>query len=199
MSSIAPASAHACTPPAPAAPYTLRFMEWQCGHHGTRPDDIPVHSIEQAQAILNAIGYAISQPGHARAVLFDSTHGMSIYLTDDHADTIPEDKWHWAFRTMIYRATPEELAELQGLRAAFDYCYGGELQQWDGTKYLDDMEVVTTLTPEAIEAAIAPVEWHEEDQRRAVCDLPPIVKPAAELLAELREAAQEMAQEGGAA
>ena len=42
------------------------------------------------------------------------------------------------------------------------------------------MEVVTTLTPEAIEAAIAPVEWHEEDQRRAVCDVPPIVKPAAE-------------------
>ena len=32
-----------------AAPFTLRFTEWRCGHHGTRPDDIPVHSIAQAQ------------------------------------------------------------------------------------------------------------------------------------------------------
>ena len=54
-----------------AAPFTLRFMAWQCGHHGMRPDDIPVHSIEQAQAIVNAIGCAISQPGSARAALFD--------------------------------------------------------------------------------------------------------------------------------
>ena len=182
-----------------AAPFTLRFMEWRCGHHGTRPDDIRVHSIEQAQAIVNAIGYAISQPGHARAALFNAGRGVSIYLTDDHADTIQKDEWHWGYRTTIYRATQEELAELMGLRAAYDYIVGGELKPWDGTAYLDEMEVVTTLTPEAIEAAIAPVEWHEEDQRRAVCDVPPIVKPAAELLAELREAAQEMALEGGAA
>lgn len=176
-----------------AAPFTLRFMEWQCGHHGTRPGDIPVHSIEQAQAIVNALGYAISQPGHARAALFNAERGVSLYLTDDHADTIQKDEWQWGYRTTIHCATPEELAELQGLRAAFDYCYGGELQQWDGTKYLDDMEVVTTLTPEAIEAAIAPVSWYEADQRGAVCDVPPVIKPAAELLAELREAAEEMA------
>jgi len=188
-----------CTQPAPAAPYTLRFMEWQCGHHGTRPDDIPVHSIEQAQAIVNALGYAISQPGHARAALFNAERGVSIYLTDDHADTIQKDERRWGCRTTIYRATPEELTELQGLREAFDYLIGGEPQPWDGKEYLDYWEVVTTLTPEAIEAAIAPVSWYEADQRRAVCDVPPIVKPAAELLAELREAAQEMEQEGGAA
>ena len=40
---------------ADAAPFTLRFMEWRCGHHGTRPDDIPVHSIAQAQAIVKAL------------------------------------------------------------------------------------------------------------------------------------------------
>lgn len=176
-----------------AAPFTLRFMEWRCGHHGTRPDDIRVHSIEQAQAIVNAIGYAISQPGHARAALFNAGRGVSIYLTDDHADTIQKDEWSWGYRATIYRATQDELAELMGLQAAYDYIVGGELKPWDGTAYLDEMEVVTTLTPEAIEAAIAPVEWHEEDQRRAVCDVPPIVKPAAELLAELREAAAEMA------
>lgn len=175
-----------------AAPFTLRFMEWQCGHHGTRPDDIPVHSIEQAKAIVNAIGYAISQPGHARAALFDAERGVSIYITDDYAETIKLGEW-WGYRTTIYRATQEELVELQGLQDAYDYIVGGELKPWDGTAYLDEMEVVTTLTPEAIEAAIAPVEWHEEDQRRAVCDVPPIVKPAAELLAELREAAAEMA------
>lgn len=182
-----------------AAPYHLRFVEWQCGHHSTRPGDIPVHSIEQAQAIVNAIGYAISQPGHARAALFNAGRGVSIYLTDDYAEVIPKDEWKWGYRTTIYRATLEELAELQGLRAAFDYCYGGELQQWDGTKYLDDMEAVTTLTPEAIEAAIAPVSWYEADQRRAVCEVPPIIKPASELLAELREAAQELAAEEGSA
>jgi len=186
-----------------AAPYTLRFMEWQCGHHGTRPDDIPVSSVEQAQAIVNALGYAISQPGNARAALFKDERGVSIYMTDDYAEVIPTDEWSWAPRTTIYRATPEELAELLGLQAAFDYCYGGELQQWDGTKYLDDMVVVTTLSVEAIEAAIAPVSWYGSDQRRAVCDVPPVIKPAAELLAELREAAQELADEaaeqGGAA
>ena len=175
-----------------AAPFTLRFMEWQCGHHGTRPDDIPVHSIEQAQAIVNAIGYAISQPGHARAALFDAERGVSIYITDDYAETIKLGEW-WGYRTTIYRATQEELVELQGLQDAYDYIVGGELKPWDGTAYLDEMEVVTTLTPEAIEAAIAPVSWYEADQRRAVCDVPPIVKPAEGLLAELREAAAEMA------
>ena len=191
------------TPATAAAPYTLRFTEWRCGHHGTRPDDIPCHSIEQAQAIVRAIGYAISQPGHARAVLFDGLSGTTIYITDDHADTIPTNESRWSLRTTVHHATAEEMAELLSLQTAFDYCYGGALKQWDGTAFLDDMEVVTSLSTEAIEAAIAPVEWHEEDQRRAVCDVPPVVKPAAELLAELREAEQELAaeaaEEGGAA
>ena len=187
------------------APYTLRFTEWRCGHHGTRPDDIPVHSIEQAQAIVRAIGYAISQPGHARAALFDGLSGTTIYLTDDHADTIPSESG-WPLRTTVHHATAEELAELLSLQAAFDYCYGGTLKPWDGTAFLDDMEVVTSLTVEAIEAAIAPVEWYEAGQRRAVCDVPPVIKPAAELLAELREADAELkqvdadyAEEGGGA
>lgn len=191
------------TPTTPAAPYTLRFTEWHCGHHGTRPGDIPCHSIEQAQAIVRAIGYAISQPGHARAVLFDELSGTTIYITDDHADNIAPG---WPTRTVVYHATQEELAELLSLQAAFDYCYGGTLKQWDGTAFLDDMEVVTSLSTEAIEAAIAPVEWHEDGERRAVCDAPPVLKPAAELLAELREAAAELQQvdadyatEGGAA
>ena len=187
-----------------AAPFTLRFMAWQCGHHGTRPDDIPVHSIEQAQAIVNAIGYAISQPGNARAALFDDWRGTYIYLTDDHADAIHKDEFGWALRTTIHYATPEEMAELEGLHAAVVDCYGSALKQWDGTAYLDELEVVTTLAKEAIEAAVAPIDWHEADRRRVVCDVPPVIKPAAELLAELREIAQEMAEdaarsaEGGA-
>ncbi|MFI8616508.1 hypothetical protein ACIGHN_13485 [Acidovorax sp. NPDC077693] len=203
-------SAPACTEPssqhetaANPTPYTLRFMTWQCGHHGQRPEDIPVHSIEQAQAIVNALGYAISQPGHARAALFNADRGTSIYMTDDHADPIQKDEWRWAQRTTIYHATPDELAELMGLQAAFDYAYGGELKQWDGTSYLDEMEVVTALDVAAIEAAVAPVSWYESDRRQAVCDVPPVLKPAAELLEELREAAQELAAEaeeqGGAA
>ena len=178
-----------------AAPFTLRFMKWQCGHHGTRPDDIPVHSIEQAQAIVNAIGCAISQPGQARAALFNHGRGISIYLTDDHAGAIYEDKFGWPLRTTIHFATPEEMAELEGLHAAVVDCYGSALKQWDGTAYLDELEVVTTLAKEAIEAAVAPIDWHEADRRRLVCDVPPIIKPIAELLAELREIAQEMAEE----
>ena len=178
-----------------AAPFTLRFMKWQCGHHGTRPDDIPVHSIEQAQAIVNAIGCAISQPGQARAALFNHGRGISIYLTDDHAGAIYEDKFGWPLRTTIHFATPEEMAELEGLHAAVVDCYGRALKQWDGTAYLDELEVVTTLAKEAIEAAVAPIDWHEADRRRLVCDVPPIIKPIAELLAELREIAQEMADE----
>ena len=178
-----------------AAPFTLRFMAWQCGHHGMRPDDIPVHSIEQAQAIVNAIGCAISQPGSARAALFDDWRGTYIYLTDDHADAIHKDEFGWALRTTIHHATPEEMAELEGLHAAVVDCYGGALKQWDGTAYLDELEVVTTLAKEAIEAAVAPIDWHEADRRRVVCDVPPVIKPVAELLADLREIAQEMAEE----
>lgn len=178
-----------------AAPFTLRFNEWRCGHHGRRPADIPVQSIEQAQAIVNAIGCAISQPGSARAALFNDWRGITIYMTDDYADTIHKDEWRWASRTTIYHATPEEMAELASLEAAACDYYGRALKQWDGTAFLDEMEVVTTLPTEAIEAAVAPVEWWQDDGRRVVCEVPPIVKPAAELLAELREIAQAMAEE----
>lgn len=176
-----------------AAPFTLRFMEWQCGHHGTRPDDIPVHSIAQAQAIVNALGHAISQPGNARAVLFGGLHATSIYLTDDYADPIHKDEWQWPWRVVIYHATPEEMAELVSLEAAAVEYYGSPMKQWDGVAYLDEMEVVTALAVEAIEAAVAPLDWYEADRRRVVCEVPPIIKPAAELLIELREIAQAMA------
>ena len=176
-----------------AAPFTLRFMEWQCGHHGTRPDDIPVHSIAQAQAIVNALGHAISQPGNARAVLFNEWRATPIYLTDDHADPIHKDEWQWTWRMVIHHATPEEMAELASLKAAAVEYYGGPLKQWDGVAYLDEMEVVTALAVEEIEAAVAPLDWYEADRRRVVCEVPPIIKPAAELLIELREIAQAMA------
>lgn len=186
--------------------YTLRFTEWRCGHHGQRPADIPVHNVEQAQLILQSIGYAISQPGHARAVLFDAiSAGATAYITDDYAEPIQPPSWP---RTTVYHGTEAEIAELRtdALKSAYDYAYGGTLLQWNGTDFLDDMQVVTALDIKAIEAAIAPVEWHEDGERRAVCDAPPVIKPAAELLAELREAAAELQQvdadyatEGGAA
>ena len=179
--------------------YTLRFTEWRCGHHGQRPADIPVHSVEQAQLILQAISQAISQPGHARAVLFDATSaGSTTYITDDYAEPIQPPSY---LRTTVYHGTEAEIAELRtdAMKSAYDYAYGGTLQQWNGTDFLDDMQVVTTLDIKAIEAAVAPVEWHEDGERRAVCDAPPVLKPAAELLAELREAAADYAMEGGAA
>lgn len=180
-------------------PYTLHFYEWQCGHHGERPADIPVHSIEQANLILRAIGSAISQPGHARAALFDDHLGAVAYLTDDHADAI--SGLHQP-RTTVYLATQAELEELRGLNDAFDYAYGGQLTEWDGKMWLDDLEVATTLSRAEVEAAIAPVYWSESEHRSAVCDVPPIILPAETLLAELREFREELSantvQEGGA-
>lgn len=183
-----------------AAPYTLRFTEWQCGHHGERPADIPVHSIEQANLILSAISHAISQPGHARAALFDDHLGVSVYLTDDSVDQIGNLQQP---RTTIYLASAAEMEELRGLKDAFDYAYGGTLSCWDGKTSLDDLEVATTLSQAEVEAAIAPACWHEADHRRSVCDIPPTILPAETLLAELRQFREELAangvQEGGAA
>ncbi len=184
-----------------AAPFTLRFTEWRCGHHGQRPEDIPVHTVEQAQLVLQAIGNAITQPGHARAAIFDDGKGASVYLTDDYTEAIPGG---WSPRTVVYHGNEAEIAELLTLGPAFDYAYGGVLEQWHGRTYLDGLEVVTTLSVPEIEAAIAPLNWWDDGQRSAVCEVPPILKPAAELLSELREAAAELAPdvaepEGGAA
>ena len=55
-----------------------------CGHHCQRPADIPVETPEQASLILCAISHAISQPGHARAVLMNDEHAETVYLTDDY-------------------------------------------------------------------------------------------------------------------
>lgn len=180
-----------------AAPFTLRFTEWRCGHHGTRPVDIPVHSVAQARLILQAISHAISQPGHARAVLFDDYGGTTCYMTDDYVEPL-QDRGHWGMRTTVYHATAQELAELQGLAAAYDDCYGGEPKQWDGASYLDEYVVVTALDVAAIEAATAPVDWYEGG-RSAVCEVPPIILPVEHLLEELREAAADMAAEQGGA
>ncbi len=175
--------------PTPPAPYTLRFTGWRCGHHGQRPEDIPVHTVAQGQLILQAIGNAITQPGHARAALFDEHTGTSVYLSDDFAEAI---RTGWPSRTIVYHGTAAEIAELQSLDAAFDDVYGGMFELWDGKSYLDPLEVMTTLSVAEIEAATAPIEWVEEDRRQPVCDVPPVLKPAAELLAELREAVIEM-------
>lgn len=57
-----------------AAPFTQRFTEWQCGHHGTIPSDIPVHCIEQAQACAQALAQAaVAQPDASRFVVVMAT------------------------------------------------------------------------------------------------------------------------------
>ena len=186
------ARADSCT-----APFTLRFTEWRCGHHGQRPADIPVHSVTQAQLILQAIGNAISQSGHARAALFDAESGTTVYITDDHADPISPGLW--PMRQVVYHGTQAEIDELLGpqLKAAWQDWYGSAMAVWDGSTYLEDLEVITRMSVAEIEAATAPVEWHEERRRRPVCEVPPMLKPAAVLLAELRDVAADLAEEGG--
>ena len=58
--------------------------EWQCGHDRQAPEPIRVATIKQAEAILEAISHAISQPGQCRAVVVDH-NGLKrrYYLSDD--------------------------------------------------------------------------------------------------------------------
>lgn len=166
---------------------TLRFTNWQCGHHATRPADIPVHSLEQAFAILHAISSAISQPGHARAVIYGEEFASDeIYLTDDYVSpSKPRNLGN--LRTVVFHGTPEEMQILESLGSAYHDCYGGDnLCVWDGKTNLENHnEVVTTLTVEEINQITQPVDWHEEGQRTAVCVAPPILKPASEMVKEL--------------
>lgn len=183
---------------ASTAPFTLTFTEWCCGHHGQRPTDIPVHSTEQATLILQAIAHAITQPGHARAVLFSEDRYTSIYLTDDYAEPITVD-YSWSYRTVIHHGTIEEIEALRGVKKqVLDECFAGPLEVWDGKQSPDDyFEVLSTLSVQEIEEACKPVEWHEVGTRIQVCtELKPLIKPVALLLGELREYQAEYVDKG---
>ena len=184
----------------------LRFTQWRCGHHSQRPDDIAVSSPAQASQILRAISYAISQPGYANAVLMDETYGVTAYITDDHVNAghtatdafPPLDQWHQRRPIMVY-GSPEEIAEIQspGLAEACEVDYGGPIPLWNGTTFVDDSITLSTLPLDEIKAKAAPIDWHDEGQAE-LFPVPPVYRPAGQLLSELRALAEDLAKpEGG--
>lgn len=180
------------------AAWTLRFTEWQCGHHGQRPEDIACSSPEQAKAILWAIACAISQPGHARACLFDDTRGFAdIYITDDYCEFKPD-------RTPSYRpavvlcaddATAAAILapELKDAREDISEPDLWQAKVWDGKELVEtNSAYLTTMTREAVEA-LAQVDDTSLEPRMPLFELPPVFHDGAGLAERLRTIAAEMA------
>lgn len=168
---------------------TLRFLAWECGHHWTRPDDILVSSPDQATLILRAIACAISQSGSCRAVLMSDERAQAAYVTDDYISigyggkSVFDAEHTWDVRPTVIHGTAEETAEIHSdaLAAALDSLHG-DIARWDGPYTLDFGVVTTVLSPADIEDACAA----DVD---SFCRLPPVYRPASEVLAELREEA----------
>lgn len=181
------------------APFTLRFTAWECGHHQQRPDDIPVHSPEQAKLILRAIGNAISQPGSGRAVLFDEVSGwVDLYVTDDYAGT--EGLTRPVARPVLVHGAEDVIAALlaDDLREARDEfiddvdLFG--VERWDGASYVWAGDVlVTTMTPGDVQAMVNDAACHIEP--REIFQLPPVFRDAVPLLERLRQLRAEFAAE----
>lgn len=182
-----------------ATPWTLRFTDWSCGHHGQRPEDIPCSSPQQAKAILWAIACAISQPGHARAMLFTDTRGFSdLYVTDDYCEFNPESTPAYRPEVVLcadeatlaailapdLKQAREELAEadLTGARA------------WDGREHVDAYNVVVTTMPRADVEKLADIDDSRLDPSPLKFELPPIFHDGAEILRLLREQAASIAE-----
>lgn len=187
-----------------ATPWTLRFTEWQCGHHGQRPEDIPCASPEQAKAILWAIACAISQPGHARAMLFDETRGHSgIYLTDDYISDDFHPERPGSYRPEVVLCADQAMADAilaPELKAARDEGTQPDLigvRQWDGKDLpearVDANEAVLTLLTRAQVEKFAEVDDTSLDPHEPLFELPPIFYDGAEVLERLRKEAASIA------
>lgn len=173
---------------------TLRFTEWSCGHHGQRPADIPVDTPQQASLILAAISHAISQPGHASAVLLTDTHAVAAYVTDDHVSTagggptFPDQlDGQGDLRSTVIYGTEAEIALIASpaYRAAVEWVYGDTPKRWDGKSALDDYTVLSALSLEELEAIGRPSEYFESN-KLDLFNVPPVFLPACEALRELQ-------------
>ncbi len=187
---------------APLPPLTLRFTEWQCGHHCERPADIPVASAEQALAIAHAISHAISQPGHARAVVMSDDRAETIYITDDyvalgggcaHAEK-PRDYYEWPERPVVIVGAEAELDAILSdeLRESREVLFVAEVTRFKPLDMLYGYDVaVSYLTQTELEAMAEPKDAYEE--RHVPFEMPPVFRNAAEVLEALRQEAAEQA------
>lgn len=184
-----------------AAPkLVLRFYDWECGHHQTRPSDIAVHTPDQATQILHAMSHCISQPGSFKAWLMNDTYAVGAYVTDDYvrmdgmdggAQQFPqlhELSWNHERPTLIY-GTEAQIAELRhpdNAEAVSCIWFFDSLPAWNGTSFLDDNVATTTLRLEELEDLIRPSEWHEPG-RPSQFSLPPVLKTAESALEDVRQ------------
>lgn len=186
-----------------SAAWTLRFTEWQCGHHGQRPEDIPCSSPEQAKAILWAIACAISQPGHARAMLFNETRGFAdIYLTDDYCEFNPASTPSYRPEVVLCADAATAAAIMAPeLAAARDELVEPDLSRvrmWDGKDLpeaqVDANESVVTLLPRADVEKRAEVDDSRLDPLPSLFELPPIFHDGAQVLERFRKEAAAIAK-----
>lgn len=176
----------------------LRFYEWQCGHHGTRPADIPVSTTEQASAILKAMSHCISQPGHFCAWLMDGTHAISAYVTDDYvrvgageSEIFPRWSslgWQDERPVLIY-GTEAQIAELRhpdNAEAVSCIWFFDALPKWDGTQFMDDNVATTTLTLAELQNIVRTRDYWEPESP-SLFALPPVFKSAESALEDVRQ------------
>ena len=176
----------------------LRFYEWQCGHHGTRPQDIPVSSSEQATAILVAMSHCINQPGHFRAWLMDEKYAVDAYVTDDYVSTTTGHSASFPVwselnfndeRPLLIYGTADQIAELRhpdNAEAVDCIWFYESLPSWDGKTFLDHDVATTTLALAELENITRPHEWYEPGSA-SLFALPPIFKTAESALEEVRQ------------
>lgn len=181
-----------------AAPkLVLRFYDWECGHHQTRPGDIPVQGPDQATQILHAMSHCISQPGSFSAWLMNETHAVDAYVTDDYvrmcgdAQQFPE--WHlmsWNNeRPVLIYGSEEQIAELrapENAEAVSNIWFFDALPSWDGTQFMED-NVATTTLPLAELQDIVRTRDSWEPESPSLFALPPIFKSAESALEEVRQ------------
>lgn len=177
--------------------WTLRFTEWRCGHHGQRPDDIACASPEQAKAILWAIACAISQPGHARAVVFSDAQGFpDIYITDDHCEFNP--KRTAALRPEVVLCSDARTAaailsaDLKDAREDLNAPDLSNAQMWEGEQQVHPYDVVLTTMSRARVERMAAVDDSALDPVPPKFVLPPVFHIGAEVLHRVRERAAEL-------
>lgn len=185
-----------------ATPWTLRFTEWQCGHHGERPDDIPVASPQQAKLILTAISHAISQPGHARAMLFGETRGWAdIYVTDDYCEFNPNS--NPSYRPEVILCADEATAaailgpELKAARETVVDPDPYRARMWAGEDTVETNDcVVTLLTHAQVEERVQIADWRADadTNKPRSFELPPIYFDGAQVLEKLRAEAASIAE-----
>jgi hypothetical protein len=157
--------------------------------------------VHEARAICWAIACAISQPGHARAILFNDSHGRDIYMTDDHvsagfAETFDPDKVTFVERPAVVLCADDATAAAILAPDLKDARVNGSNDPdlegatlWNGTSMVDAYSTVLTTMPRADVEKLADVDDSSLDVRMPLFELPPVFFDGAKVLQALQQEA----------